>query len=235
FTLSSDFVGSDLVVSFPFGTRNKISDLGIFIEVNSKRFLSPNEFSISFIRDPLSPVFDTLLPFLSKNEDKVVNYGILAADEEKSPHPSSHRGLRAFNESPMMISGENIPILDVPIARILKPLVLVAQRRLEVKARSTLMIGIPNEHQLKFNSIKDAKLLLEVVEKRFGGNATTKKTQRNLLKQQYENFTAPSSEMLGQTFGRLQKLVSQSELLDEKLLQKDVNQKLLLYGGIKLS
>nr|GFA13296.1 hypothetical protein [Tanacetum cinerariifolium] len=32
-----------------------------------------------------------------------------------------------------------------------------AQRRLEVKARSTLMIGISNWYQLKFNSIKDAK------------------------------------------------------------------------------
>nr|GEU30070.1 putative ribonuclease H-like domain-containing protein [Tanacetum cinerariifolium] len=40
-----------------------------------------------------------------------------------------------------------------------------AQRRLEVKARSTLMMGILNEHQLKFNSIKDAKQLLEAVEK----------------------------------------------------------------------
>nr|GEZ09692.1 ribonuclease H-like domain-containing protein [Tanacetum cinerariifolium] len=56
-----------------------------------------------------------------------------------------------------------------------------AQRRLEVKARSTLMMGIPNKHQLKFNSVKDAKKLLEDVEKRFGGNAATKKTQRNLL------------------------------------------------------
>ncbi|GJZ78379.1 ribonuclease H-like domain-containing protein [Tanacetum coccineum] len=102
-----------------------------------------------------------------------------------------------------------------------------AQRRLEVKARSTLMMGIPNEHQLKFNSIKDAKKLLEAVEKRFGGNAATRKTQRNLLKQQYENFTALSSEMLDQTFDRLQKLVSQLELLDEKLSQEDVNQKLL--------
>ncbi|GKB36592.1 retrovirus-related pol polyprotein from transposon TNT 1-94 [Tanacetum coccineum] len=45
-----------------------------------------------------------------------------------------------------------------------------AQKRLEVKARSTLMMGIPNEHQLKFNSIKDAKLLLEAIEKRFGRN-----------------------------------------------------------------
>ncbi|GJX82579.1 ribonuclease H-like domain-containing protein [Tanacetum coccineum] len=86
-----------------------------------------------------------------------------------------------------------------------------AHKRLEVKARSTLMMGIPNEHLLKFNLIKDVKLLMEVVEKRFGGNATTKKTQRNLLKQQYENFTAPSSEMLDQTFDRLQKLVSQNK------------------------
>ncbi|GJX13092.1 hypothetical protein Tco_0204850 [Tanacetum coccineum] len=89
------------------------------------------------------------------------------------------------------------------------------------------MMGIPNEHQLRFNSIKDAKKVLEAVEKRFGGNATTKKAQRNLLKQQYENFTAPSSEMLDQTFNRLQKLVSQLELLAEKISQEDVNQKLL--------
>ncbi|GJX57899.1 hypothetical protein Tco_0289289 [Tanacetum coccineum] len=102
-----------------------------------------------------------------------------------------------------------------------------AQKRLEVKARSTLMMGVPNEHQLKFNSIKDAKLLMEDVEKRFGGNAATKKTQRNLLKRQYENFTAPSSEMLDQTFDRLQKLVSRLELLGETVSQEDVNQKLL--------
>ncbi|GJT68639.1 hypothetical protein Tco_1020119 [Tanacetum coccineum] len=51
-----------------------------------------------------------------------------------------------------------------------------AQRRLELKARSTLLIGIPNEHQLKFNSIKNAKSLLQAIEKRFGGNAATKKT-----------------------------------------------------------
>ncbi|GKE16018.1 ribonuclease H-like domain-containing protein [Tanacetum coccineum] len=81
-----------------------------------------------------------------------------------------------------------------------------AQKRLEVKAISTLMMSIPNEHHLKFNSIKDAKSLLEAIEKRFGGNAATKKTQRNLLKQQYENFSAPSSETLDQTFDRLQKL-----------------------------
>ncbi|GKA78321.1 hypothetical protein Tco_0784858, partial [Tanacetum coccineum] len=39
-----------------------------------------------------------------------------------------------------------------------------AHRRLELKARSTLLMGIPNEHQLKFNSIKDAKSLLQALE-----------------------------------------------------------------------
>ncbi|GJU08740.1 hypothetical protein Tco_1125170 [Tanacetum coccineum] len=80
-----------------------------------------------------------------------------------------------------------------------------AQKRLEVKARSTLMMGIPNEHQLKFNSIKDAKLLLEAIEKRFGGNAATKKTQRNLLKQSdaviYAFFASqPSSPQLANEY-----------------------------------
>ncbi|GJS23136.1 ribonuclease H-like domain-containing protein [Tanacetum coccineum] len=103
-----------------------------------------------------------------------------------------------------------------------------AKRRLEVKARSTLMMGIPNEHQLKFNSIKDAKKLLEAVEKRFGGNTAIRKTQRNLLKQQYENFTAPSSEMLDQTFNRLQKLVSQNKA-DLDIMSMDY-----LYNNLKV-
>nr|GEU65970.1 ribonuclease H-like domain-containing protein [Tanacetum cinerariifolium] len=90
-------------------------------------------------------------------------------------------------------------------------------------------MGIPNEHQLKFNSIKDAKQLLEVVKKRFGGNATTKKTQRNLLKQQFENFFTSSIEMLDQTFDRLQKLMSQLELLDLDTMSMDD-----LYNNLKV-
>ncbi|GJW25665.1 reverse transcriptase domain-containing protein [Tanacetum coccineum] len=80
-----------------------------------KRSSGSDEIFISFIRDPLSPVIDTLLPFLSKNEVKVVNSGILAADEEKSPHPLSHRGFKAFqliSESSMIIFGGDITILD---------------------------------------------------------------------------------------------------------------------------
>ncbi|GJS85690.1 hypothetical protein Tco_0752231 [Tanacetum coccineum] len=42
------------------------------------------------------PVIDTLLPFSSKNENKVFNSGILASNKEKSPHLLSHRGFKAF-------------------------------------------------------------------------------------------------------------------------------------------
>ncbi|GJW59542.1 hypothetical protein Tco_0108877 [Tanacetum coccineum] len=84
-----------------------------------------------------------------------------------------------------------------------------AQRKAELKARSTLLMALPNEHQLKFNSYKDAKTLMQAIENRFGGNAATKKTQKNLLKQQYENFAASSTEVIEQTYERLQKLISQ--------------------------
>nr|GEX83760.1 hypothetical protein [Tanacetum cinerariifolium] len=43
------------------------------------------------------------------------------------------------------------------------------QRRLGLKARNTLLMGILNEHQLNFNSIKDAKSLLQAIEKSLEG------------------------------------------------------------------
>nr|GEW06283.1 hypothetical protein [Tanacetum cinerariifolium] len=60
------------------GFGNKIFDLGIFIEVQPERLLSREEFSISFTFDPLYPLYDTLLPFSSKNKDKVFKPGILS-------------------------------------------------------------------------------------------------------------------------------------------------------------
>ncbi|GJZ22817.1 ribonuclease H-like domain-containing protein [Tanacetum coccineum] len=98
-------------------------------------------------------------------------------------------------DSAHMVAASKVPMLKLGVTTLL-PITTAkdkAQRSLEVKARSTLMMGIPNEHQLKFNSIKDAKQLMEA--------------------------------MLDQTFDRLQKLVSQLELLDEKISQEDVNQK----------
>ncbi|GJV42941.1 ribonuclease H-like domain-containing protein [Tanacetum coccineum] len=94
----------------------------------------------------------------------------------------------------------------------------------ELKARSTLLMALPNEHQLKFNPYKDAKSLMQATENRFGGNAATKKTQKNLLKQQYENFAASSIEVIEQTYKRLQKLFSQLGMHGEVIPQEDINQ-----------
>nr|GFA88679.1 ribonuclease H-like domain-containing protein [Tanacetum cinerariifolium] len=100
-------------------------------------------------------------------------------------------------------------------------------RNNELKARGTLLIDLPDKHQLKFNIHKDAKTLMEVLEKRFGENKETKKVQKILLKQQYENFTGFSSESLDQIHDRLQKLISQLEILRESLSQEDINLKFL--------
>nr|GEV10954.1 hypothetical protein [Tanacetum cinerariifolium] len=100
-------------------------------------------------------------------------------------------------------------------------------RKNEMKARGTLLMALPNRDQLKFHSYRDAKLLMKAIEKRYGGNKKSKKVQRTLLKQQYENFVASSSETLDQTFNRLQKLISQLEIQGEVIEQEDINLKLL--------
>nr|GEU73794.1 hypothetical protein [Tanacetum cinerariifolium] len=90
-------------------------------------------------------------------------------------------------------------------------------RKNELKARGTLLMALLDKHQLKFNMYKDAKSLMEVIEKRFGGNKETKKVQKTLFKKQYENFTGSSSKSLDQIHDRLQKLISQLEILDQSL------------------
>ncbi|GJV24799.1 hypothetical protein Tco_1377494, partial [Tanacetum coccineum] len=63
-------------------------------------------------------------------------------------------------------------------------------------ARSLLLMALPNEHQLTFSQYSDAKTIFAAIKTRFGGNEATKKTQKTLLKQQYENFSASSTESL---------------------------------------
>ncbi|GKB20496.1 hypothetical protein Tco_0854419 [Tanacetum coccineum] len=63
--------------------------------------------------------------------------------------------------------------------------------------------------------------------KKFGANEATKKTQKTLLKQIYENFSAPSTESLDSIFNMLQKIVSQLANPGENILQEDLNLKFL--------
>ncbi|GJX94864.1 ribonuclease H-like domain-containing protein, partial [Tanacetum coccineum] len=83
---------------------------------------------------------------------------------------------------------------------------------------------------MTFNQYKDAKTLFAAKQTRFGGNEPTKKTRKTrktLLKQMYENFSAPSKESLVSIFNRVQKIVSQLAILGENISQEDPNLKIL--------
>ncbi|GKE62518.1 hypothetical protein Tco_1512885, partial [Tanacetum coccineum] len=102
--IPSNDLGSDLDDSSPSGDRNKIYDPGICIEVEYMRFLST-----------FSLVIDTLLPFSSKNKDKVFNHGVLASKEKS--YSLSLRGFKAsklfHQKSSMLIHGDNTINLGV--------------------------------------------------------------------------------------------------------------------------
>nr|GEU88621.1 putative ribonuclease H-like domain-containing protein [Tanacetum cinerariifolium] len=58
----------------------------------------------------------------------------------------------------------------------------------ELMARGTLLMALPDKHQLKFNIHKDAKSLMEAIEKRFGGNKETKKNKTYLEDQSLDDL-----------------------------------------------
>nr|GEW29387.1 hypothetical protein [Tanacetum cinerariifolium] len=102
----------------------------------------------------------------------------------------------------VILNGDS-PVLTCIVEGVVQPVApTTAEQKLarknELKARGTLLMALPNKHQLKFNSHKDAKTLMEAIEKR-----------------------------LDQIHDRLQKLVSQLEIHGISLSQEDVNLKFL--------
>nr|GFA91869.1 ribonuclease H-like domain-containing protein [Tanacetum cinerariifolium] len=55
------------------------------------------------------------------------------------------------------------------------------KRRNNVKARTTLLLALPDEHQLRFSKYKTAQELWAAILKTFDGNEATKKTKKNKL------------------------------------------------------
>ncbi|GJY42517.1 ribonuclease H-like domain-containing protein [Tanacetum coccineum] len=83
-----------------------------------------------------------------------------------------------------------------PMGSVIEHGEFVDGKKNDVKARSLLLMALPNEHQLTFDQYVDAQSMFAAIKARFGGNEATKKTQKALLKQQYENFNVSSSESL---------------------------------------
>ncbi|GJU61569.1 putative ribonuclease H-like domain-containing protein [Tanacetum coccineum] len=77
--------------------------------------------------------------------------------------------------------------------------------------RAALLLPFSAEHLLKFHGIKDAKTLWEAIKTNFRGNKESKKMQKTILKQQYENSYCIRSEGLDKTYDSKEKMESQSE------------------------
>nr|GEW83344.1 hypothetical protein [Tanacetum cinerariifolium] len=63
------------------------------------------------------------------------------------------------------------------------------RKKNDVKARTTLLLSLPDEHQLRFSKYKTARELWAAILKTFGGNEATKRTKKNLLKSDLDTMS----------------------------------------------
>ncbi|GKA36237.1 hypothetical protein Tco_0722728 [Tanacetum coccineum] len=103
----------------------------------------------------------------------------------------------------------------------------ILARERERKARTTLLMSIPEDHLAKFHKMTDAKEMWEAIKSRFGGNDESKKMQKYILKQQFESFSVSNSEGLHKGYDRFQSLLSQLEIHGAGVSTEDANQKFL--------
>ncbi|GJS19610.1 reverse transcriptase domain-containing protein [Tanacetum coccineum] len=100
-------------------------------------------------------------------------------------------------------------------------------RERERKARTTLLMAIPEDHLAKFHKMTDAKDMWNAIKSRFGGNDESKKMQKYILKQQFEGFTVSNSDGIHKGYERFQSLLSQLEIHGAGVSTEDANQKFL--------
>ncbi|GJU75103.1 putative ribonuclease H-like domain-containing protein [Tanacetum coccineum] len=101
----------------------------------------------------------------------------------------------------------------------------ILARERERKARTTLLMALPEDHLAKFHKMTDAKEMWEAIKSRFGGNDESKKMQKYILKQQFEGFSVSNSEGLHKGYDRFQSLLSQLEIHGAGVSTEDANQK----------
>ncbi|GJW16553.1 putative ribonuclease H-like domain-containing protein [Tanacetum coccineum] len=78
----------------------------------------------------------------------------------------------------------------------------ILARERERKARTTLLMALPEDHLVKFHKITDAKDTWDAIKSRFGGNDESKKMQKYILKQLFEGFSVSNSEGLHKGYDR---------------------------------
>ncbi|GJS88308.1 hypothetical protein Tco_0770944 [Tanacetum coccineum] len=161
------------------------------------------------------------LPILKKGE-----YDIWAM---KMEHYLSHTNYPIWEviqkgNGPVSVSTDTNGVIKVLPPKTAKE---ILARERERKARTTLLMALPEDHLAKFHKMTDAKEMWDAIKSRFFGNDESKKMQKYILKQQFEGFSVSNSEGLHKGYDRFQSLLSQFEIHGAGVSTKDANQKFL--------
>ncbi|GJY88790.1 ribonuclease H-like domain-containing protein [Tanacetum coccineum] len=161
------------------------------------------------------------LPILKKGE-----YDIWAM---KMEHYLSHTDYPIWEVIQKGTGPVSVSIDTSSVIKVLPPKTAeeILARERERKARTTLLMALPEDHLAKFHKMTDAKEMWDAIKSRFGGNDESKKMQKYILKQQFEGFSVSNSEGLHKGYDRFQSLLSQLEIHGAGVSTEDANQKFL--------
>ncbi|GJW24523.1 putative ribonuclease H-like domain-containing protein [Tanacetum coccineum] len=202
-----DYKATNLFSSTTMGDANAIRTLGDYSKPSHEGYMNTIEI----------PVGNNMVPLRSDTIQLVQNGCSFHGLRSKDPVTTRVSVPQTTQEN-----GTSVTKMSVPVTAEEK-----TNKKNDVKARILLLMALPNEHQLTSSQYNDAKTMFAAIETRFGGNEATKKTQKALLKQQYENFNASSTESLDSIFNRLHKIVSRLAILGVVITQEDLNLKFL--------
>ncbi|GJT70865.1 hypothetical protein Tco_1030151 [Tanacetum coccineum] len=129
------------------------------------------------------------LPILKKGE-----YDIWAM---KMEHYLSHTDYPIWEviqkgNGPVSVSTDTNEVIKVLPPKTAKE---ILARERERKARTTLLMALPEDHLAKFHKMTDAKEMWDAIKSRFGGNDESKKMHKYILKQQFEGFSVSPLKM----------------------------------------
>nr|GEW76034.1 putative ribonuclease H-like domain-containing protein [Tanacetum cinerariifolium] len=200
-------------------------------KICADRRREPLEFEKCFIDEPLTILLDEIQIDdklnLIKEPVKIIDQEVKRLKQSRIPIVKNGN---SFNPVPQTIANANgTSTLTIP------GLVTTEEKaqKNDVKARSILLMALPNEHLLTFSKYKDAKTLFEAIQARFGGNDVIKKTQKTLLKQMYENFNAPSTDTPVSIVSTHDNTANLSDATVYAFLANQPNGSQLVYGDLE--
>ncbi|GJR92195.1 hypothetical protein Tco_0614589 [Tanacetum coccineum] len=137
-------------------------------------------------------------------------------DDIPPPPPPPSQTQTPAQQTPHTISTIKLPILkkgeydiwamkmEHYLAHINYPMTAeeILARERERKARTTLLMALPEDHLAKFHKMTDAKEMWEAIRSRFGRNDESKKIHKYILKQKFEGFSVSNSEGLHKGYDR---------------------------------